>query len=100
MFGNKLTRKLHGWQRILALILAFAIAIISSAIFSPHLSAQIPPKNPRKTELRGVWLTNIDSDVFFSRKNVTDAVNRLDELNFNTIYPTVGKVAIPCIPAL
>ncbi|MFM9264785.1 glycoside hydrolase family 10 protein [Tychonema sp. BBK16] len=79
--------KLHGWQRILALILVFAIALISTAIFSPRLWAQTPPK----TELRGIWLTNIDSDVIFSPKNITDAVNRLDKLNFNTIYPTVWQ---------
>lgn len=83
--------KLHKWQRIMALILAFAIALISTAIFSPHLWAQTAPKTPIKTELRGIWLTNIDSDVIFSPKNITDAVNRLDKLNFNTIYPTVWQ---------
>ena len=83
--------KLQRWQRILALILVFAIALTSTAIFSPRLSAQTPPKTPIKTELRGIWLTNIDSDVIFSRKNITDAVNRLEKLNFNTIYPTVWQ---------
>jgi uncharacterized lipoprotein YddW (UPF0748 family) len=83
--------KLHGWRRMLALMLVFAIALISTAIFSPRLWAQTPPKTPIKTELRGIWLTNIDSDVIFSPKNITDAVNRLDKLNFNTIYPTVWQ---------
>ncbi|XZN98889.1 MAG: glycoside hydrolase family 10 protein [Microcoleus sp.] len=83
--------KLHRSQRILALIIAFAIAITSTAIFSPRGWAQTPPKMPIKTELRGIWLTNIDSDVIFSRKNITDAVNRLEKLNFNTIYPTVWQ---------
>jgi len=76
---------------MLALMLVFAIALISTAIFSPRLWAQTPPKTPIKTELRGIWLTNIDSDVIFSPKNITDAVNRLDKLNFNTIYPTVWQ---------
>ncbi|MEZ2240746.1 glycoside hydrolase family 10 protein [Microcoleus sp.] len=83
--------KLHRSQRILALIIAFAIALTSTAIFSPRGWAQTPPKMPTKTELRGIWLTNIDSDVIFSRKNINDAVNRLEKLNFNTIYPTVWQ---------
>ena len=99
MFAKKLTIKLYGWRRILAFILAFTIALTSSAIFSPRLSAQTPTKTPRKTELRGVWLTNIDSDVIFSHKNVTDAVNRLDELNFNTIYPTVWQGGYTLYPS-
>jgi uncharacterized lipoprotein YddW (UPF0748 family) len=40
-------------------------------------------------EIRGVWLTNIDSEVLFSKSNLRDALRRLDRLNFNTIYPTV-----------
>jgi uncharacterized lipoprotein YddW (UPF0748 family) len=83
--------KLHRRQRILTLILVFAIALTSTTIFSPRLWAQTPPKTPIKTELRGIWLTNIDSDVIFSPKNITDAVNRLEKLNFNTIYPTVWQ---------
>lgn len=88
---KKLMIKLHRSQRILALIIAFAIALTSTAIFSPRGWAQTPPKMPTKTELRGIWLTNIDSDVIFSRKNINDAVNRLEKLNFNTIYPTVWQ---------
>ena len=99
MFANKLTVKLYKWRRILALMLAFTIALIFSAIFSPRLWAQTPPITPRKTELRGVWLTNIDSDVIFSRQNISNAVNRLDRLNFNTIYPTVWQGGYTLYPS-
>ncbi|MEG3850297.1 glycoside hydrolase family 10 protein [Microcoleus sp. herbarium19] len=99
MFANKLTVKFYGWRRMLALILAFTIALISAAIFSPRISAQNPPITPRKTELRGVWLTNIDSDVIFSRQNIADAVNRLDRLNFNTVYPTVWQGGYTLYPS-
>jgi uncharacterized lipoprotein YddW (UPF0748 family) len=51
--------------------------------------APTPPSNTAKAELRGVWLTNIDSDVLYSTQNVTDAIQRLSQLNFNTLYPTV-----------
>ncbi|MEG3896317.1 MULTISPECIES: glycoside hydrolase family 10 protein [unclassified Microcoleus] len=90
--------KLHQWQRILALIVVFAIALTSSAILSPRLLAQTPPTTPT-TELRGVWLTNIDSDVIFSPNNIIDAVNRLDLLNFNTIYPTVWQGGYTLYPS-
>ncbi|WP_445246026.1 glycoside hydrolase family 10 protein [Microcoleus sp. OTE_8_concoct_300] len=90
--------KLHKWQRILGLIVVFAIALTSSAILSPRLLAQTPPTTPT-TELRGVWLTNIDSEVIFSRNNIIDAVNRLDQLNFNTIYPTVWQGGYTLYPS-
>ena len=90
--------KLHKWQRILGLIVVFAIALSSSAILSPRLLAQTPPKTPT-TEVRGVWLTNIDSEVIFSRNNIIDAVNRLDQLNFNTIYPTVWQGGYTLYPS-
>ncbi|NQE33000.1 glycoside hydrolase family 10 protein [Microcoleus asticus] len=90
--------KLYGWRRGLVLTLVFAIALTYSAILSPRLLAQTPPKTPT-TELRGVWLTNIDSDVIFSRNNIIDAVNRLDKLNFNTIYPTVWQGGYTLYPS-
>ncbi|MEG4056711.1 MULTISPECIES: glycoside hydrolase family 10 protein [unclassified Microcoleus] len=90
--------KLHKWQRIVGLIVVFAIALTSSAILSPRLLAQTRPQTPT-TELRGVWLTNIDSEVIFSRNNIIDAVNRLDKLNFNTIYPTVWQGGYTLYPS-
>jgi uncharacterized lipoprotein YddW (UPF0748 family) len=40
-------------------------------------------------ELRGVWLTNVDSEVLFSRANLEKGFQQLADCNFNTIYPTV-----------
>ncbi|NJL03199.1 MAG: family 10 glycosylhydrolase [Spirulinaceae cyanobacterium SM2_1_0] len=42
-----------------------------------------------ETELRGVWLTNVDSDVLFDRRRLATAIDELRSLNFNTLYPTV-----------
>lgn len=41
------------------------------------------------TEIRGVWLTNVASGVFFVPWGIERAVNQLSALNFNTIYPVV-----------
>lgn len=59
----------------------------------------VPPPTIAKTELRGVWLTNIDSDVLYSTQKVTDAVQKLSTLNFNTIYPTVWNWGYTLYPS-
>lgn len=61
--------------------------------------AQTTPSNTAKTELRGVWLTNIDSDVLYSSQNVTNAIQRLSQLNFNTLYPTVWNWGYTLYPS-
>jgi len=40
-------------------------------------------------EMRGVWLTNVDSNVFDSRDTIEEALAFLDAHNFNTIFPVV-----------
>jgi uncharacterized lipoprotein YddW (UPF0748 family) len=44
-----------------------------------------------KTELRGVWLTNEDSDVLFSQSAIAEALDKLASFNFNTLYPTIWQ---------
>ncbi|HBE17272.1 MAG TPA: hypothetical protein DEG17_20010 [Cyanobacteria bacterium UBA11149] len=56
------------------------------------------PINPQ-AELRGVWLTNIDSNVLFSRQNITNSIQNLQQLNFNTIYPTVWNWGYTLYPS-
>lgn len=49
-------------------------------------------------EIRGVWLTNVDSDVLFVERKLWDALARLAETGFNTIYPVVwnkGQTTYP-----
>lgn len=43
------------------------------------------------SELRGVWLTNVDSDVLFSQSAIADALDQLASFNFNTLYPTIWQ---------
>ena len=50
-------------------------------------------------ELRGVWLTNIDSEVLFSRENLADAIQRLKALHINTLYPVVWNGGYPLYPS-
>jgi uncharacterized lipoprotein YddW (UPF0748 family) len=51
-----------------------------------------------REEIRGVWVTSNDLNVFKDRAQVKDAVTKLRRLNFNTIYPVVwnsGYVMYP-----
>ena len=74
---------------LLWLILGLAIALFNVTV----LTAQ-----PER-ELRGVWLTNIDSDVLFSEAKTAAAINKLSELNFNTLYPTVWNWGYTLYPS-
>jgi uncharacterized lipoprotein YddW (UPF0748 family) len=61
--------------------------------------AQLPPATVAQSELRGVWLTNVDSDVLFSKDRLEEAIDRLVGLNFNTIYPTVWNGGYTLYPS-
>lgn len=50
-------------------------------------------------ELRGVWLTNIDSDVLFNRNRLQNALQTLKNLNFNTVYPTIWNWGYTLYPS-
>jgi uncharacterized lipoprotein YddW (UPF0748 family) len=63
----------------------------------PRLPALATASTPG--EIRGVWLTNVDSEVLFSEDNLKNAIERLDRLNFNTLYPTVWNGGYTLYPS-
>jgi uncharacterized lipoprotein YddW (UPF0748 family) len=92
------------WRRfvrsLILICLGLAIALIANFPF--FAAAQSVPPTPAtlsSSELRGVWLTNIDSDVLFSRANLDRAAQRLKRLNFNTIYPTIWNGGYTLYPS-
>ncbi|MBV6654046.1 MAG: family 10 glycosylhydrolase [Mameliella sp.] len=49
---------------------------------------------PQETAVRGVWLTNVDSDVLTSQAKIEAAVQRCKDLNINSIFVvTYNKAA-------
>jgi uncharacterized lipoprotein YddW (UPF0748 family) len=40
-------------------------------------------------EIRGVWITNIDSEILESKENIKKHLGILKQLGFNTLYPVV-----------
>ncbi|PZU98624.1 MAG: hypothetical protein DCF32_19470 [Leptolyngbya sp.] len=61
--------------------------------------AQPPAVALPAREMRGVWLTNVDSQVLFSTEALEAGINRLADLNFNTIYPVVWNFGHTLYPS-
>ncbi|MEM7595173.1 MAG: glycoside hydrolase family 10 protein [Cyanobacteria bacterium P01_A01_bin.83] len=84
---------------ILALVL---VSITPFPIHSESISTQAA--NPvcqtdSAREIRGVWLTNIDSDVLFESNKTAGAIALLAKSNFNTLYPTVWNWGYTLYPS-
>lgn len=86
-----------------------AAALVCRAVPDPNLrrwidpawvaQAKDSPVAAPNRELRGVWLTNIDSQVLFSTQALESGINRLADLNFNTIYPVVWNWGYTLYPS-
>jgi len=50
-------------------------------------------------ELRGVWLTNVDSYVLFNDKGIADAMDYLSSLNINVVFPVVWNGGYTLYPS-
>lgn len=95
MFSRRtLTRK--SWRSSFALRLSTLLALLGLTIVQP---ATVSVVAPQPTELRGVWLTNIDSEVLFSHDHLRQAVRRLKALHFNTLYPTIWNWGYTLYPS-
>ncbi len=70
-----------------------AIAVLSALLlwgFSGLMAViSEPAQADAPTEIRGVWLTNVDSSVLFSDQAVTVTLQQLADRHFNTVYPAV-----------
>ncbi len=103
-YANKLVEfsRLYGrpsWI-IFLFIFAFILVMTSSSWSYPNFPNQAQTNNCEiSQERRGVWLTNIDSEVLFSSENTTNAIATLAELNFNTLYPTVWNWGYTLYPS-
>lgn len=74
-------------------ILSIGAAIVVVCIFAGDVAAQ------DNAELRGVWLTNVDSDVMFSREGIASAMAFLKAHNFNAVFPVVWNDAKTLYPS-
>ncbi|MBD2776685.1 glycoside hydrolase family 10 protein [Iningainema tapete] len=79
----------------------FALVVILSMVAAIALSfpSYAQTTSRPQSELRGVWLTNIDSNVLFERNRLNSALQQLKQLNFNTVYPTVWNWGYTLYPS-
>ena len=82
-----------GWG--VALLLAGLWTVAGCAESTPDDS--LPGRAP--IELRGVWLTNVDSDVLDSRAAIDEAMQFLADHHFNAVYPVVWNDAYTLYPS-
>jgi uncharacterized lipoprotein YddW (UPF0748 family) len=75
------------------LIMGLTIALLA------HLPLAAVAQDAPRSELRGIWLTDVDSDVLFSKDNLEQGIERLEKLKFNTIYPTVWNEGYTLYPS-
>ncbi len=75
------------------LAILLMIGVMLSLLLSPKSYSQA------KNELRGVWLTNIDSDILLYPEQTANGINRLAQLNINTLYPTVWNSGYTLYPS-
>lgn len=54
---------------------------------------------PATEAVRGVWLTNVDSEVLNSKQNIVDAVALCKELGFNSIFAVTWNKAMTTYPS-
>jgi uncharacterized lipoprotein YddW (UPF0748 family) len=81
------------WLGLLVMISMTLALLIPQTSFS-----QSSPAKPLR-EIRGVWITNVDSDVLFTRDRLATAITDLRQLNFNTIYPVVWNWGYTTYPS-
>jgi uncharacterized lipoprotein YddW (UPF0748 family) len=63
----------------------------------PEIATAQTPADAR--EIRGVWLTNNDSPVWYDRTRLQDALDKLAQIKLNRIYPVVWNDGYALYPS-
>ena len=64
-----------------------------------YLQVQAQEENTYVEELRGVWITNVDSDLLTSKQKIAEGMDYLAERGFNVIYPVVWNKGYTLFPS-
>lgn len=90
----------------LAIFIALTLLSISSistaqpadiSYFSQRVKSTANPAQLQ--ELRGVWITNVDSDVLSSKRKIAEAMDFLAQHNINVVYPVVYNKGYTLYPS-
>ena len=77
----------------------FIVIGITLSLMNPMISLSKSLSNKPTREIRGVWITNVDSDVLFTSDRLATAIKDLRQLNFNTIYPVAWNWGYTTYPS-
>ncbi len=109
MRGLRWLRFVMAWGLALGLVLAWG-SLVGVVAQSPPASPTVddiylqqvpnapPPATATRPEIRGVWLTTTDTRMLRDRPSLSQAMQTLANLNFNTVYPVIwnsGYVTYP-----
>jgi len=95
-FADGVTESSRRWGKKGWLIFLVVFTFVLITQFSlPSLGKMIAPH----PEIRGVWITNVDSDVLFRSDKTANAIATLGQMNFNTLYPTVWNWGYTLYPS-
>ena len=91
MFKRRRNRGFRGWQRWRSTWLALLLVGVLMVLSVEQLWAVPGDGSPVSDSqaIKGVWLTNVDSDVLYNQQALSQAITDLDAAGFNTLYPTV-----------
>jgi uncharacterized lipoprotein YddW (UPF0748 family) len=92
---------------------SLAIIFLSSFIACSQVDNLTSTTNPRTSglyqndwnnevlsdEVRGVWITNIDSEVMFSKKATAEAIDYLADRGYNVVFPVVWNDGYTLFPS-
>ena len=92
--GLGLIRALFTW---LMLLLGMVWLVSSCTNTSNHENSEL--NEVLNKPLRGVWLTNIDSDILFDSLKTKEALRKIKEAGFNTVYPVVWNDGYTLYPS-
>jgi uncharacterized lipoprotein YddW (UPF0748 family) len=84
------------------IIIVFTIALLTTFLVKtniPAIAQSVSDPVLSHSEIRGVWLTNVDSDVLFNRATLRRSLRQLAQFHFNTLYPTVWNWGYTLYPS-
>lgn len=70
--------------------------LVGAIVVSGTVQAQTKPYNE---EVRGIWITNVDSDVLSTRDKIAEAMDYLASRGFNVVFPVVWNKGYTLYPS-
>jgi uncharacterized lipoprotein YddW (UPF0748 family) len=79
---------------VFSLLIVLMLGTVSCSFFETGNSDQ-----NHHGEVRGVWITNVDSDVLFSKEAIAEAMDYLADRGFNIVFPVVWNKGLTLYPS-